>query len=148
MKAVQIEATFSVTEHEKDGEFTMKTKKSEKRIGNERPLMDSTIEIEAIRKHNWEKNAKAAMRYYSLRGQEHSMTEKFWVEDKSEEKAEKKEEKAVEKEEKKQENEAKAPEKKEIPDNKLNLTQLRAKYPEIKATSIAAFLEKLKAAKK
>lgn len=163
MEAIQKEITYTVREVEKDGEFTMKIKKDEKTVGKTRPLMDSTLEIEAITQKAWEDGAREQCRYYSLRGQEFTTTKTFWQESKEVDRGF--EVKGL----KKGHDKKGGPKDKnedvvtppipidpipdpipvpDLPDPEMTLPQLRAKYPEIKATSKASFLKKLEDLKK
>ena len=146
MKAIQKEVTYSTHEHEKDGEYSIKIKRTEKTVGNPKALMDSTIESEAIRMNSWEEGRKQQMRAFVLNGTIGSASETFWVgldEDipaiipipRPSPTPPTVERPPFE------------PPQGDAPlpkaDEDMTLAELRAKYPKIKATSIAKFLDKV-----
>lgn len=88
MKARLLKVTVSTYEVEEDGDFTIKTKVKKEFLEKKKPLMDSTIEYEAIRFKNWLDQAKATARYNALYGNINSESLEYWVENK--EKKEKK----------------------------------------------------------
>lgn len=123
MQAKKIKVTVSTVEATDGDDFSIKTKIKTKEVkDSKRPLMESTIEIEAVRYKNWLDQAKITARANSLKGTVYSESCIYWVAN-GEEKA--KNDDA---------GDSKTP----------TLSELRAKYPDIKATSVAVFLEKVK----
>lgn len=123
MRAQKCKVTVSTYEVEGD-DLSLKTRsKRELLEGTERGLSDSTIDIEAIRHNNWFEAAKKKARTNALKGVVYAESMEYWVA------AEEKEEDEIDVIDK--------------DDKDLKLSELRERYPDVKATSVAAFLEKV-----
>lgn len=129
MRSKKIRVTIRTKEVTSGEDFVMKIKINKTDVPDTKPrgLAESTIEFDSVRYNAWEEQAKARARTNSLKGIEFSESIEYWIADESDD-----EDPADE-----------GPKK----DSELGLPELRAKYPDIKATSIAGFLALVEAAK-
>lgn len=85
MQAIQLKVTVKTVEVKDGDDYTMKMKIKKKYSENRKPLMDSTIEINAINHANWLSQAKETARRNLREGIEYSQSDTYWVEDKEKE---------------------------------------------------------------
>ncbi len=130
MKARKIKVTIKVVEESKGDDYSMKVKINTEKLSERKPLADSTVEYYAQQLNNWMTQNKASARNDVLKGRISERSTESWVEDEGVAKP-----KPIVKPTPKPASER--------TDSELTLAELRVKYPDIKATSVKTFLEKI-----
>lgn len=123
-KAQKMKVTVSTIEEQDGEDYTIKVKVSTEKLEGIKPLADSSLDFYAVGRETWLKEHRKRARANAGKGLISNYSHIYYQ--------------AVEEEED-------APTGPKT-DEEMNLSELRAKYPDIKATSKDAFLEKVKEA--